>query len=169
MFSLIVSVYSCIVWTWPAESSAYFSNFRLPWVKPTAPGNAINLVIFHPLLQERRDRLLYLIRNQTSFCIKLQEMTLNMTFTAIQRYYLSDWFLLFISDLQVSQFIQQSLDSDGSEYGRNQHRNSNTSEGAGDENITKVLPTVFKWDGGGKQVFITGTFSNWKTIPMVRR
>jgi len=63
---------------------------------------------------------------------------------------------------------KQSLDSDGSEYGRNQHRNSNTSEGAGDENITKVLPTVFKWDGGGKQVFITGTFSNWKTIPMVR-
>jgi len=32
----------------------------------------------------------------------------------------------------------------------------------------KALPTVFKWDGGGKQVFISGSFSNWKTIPMVK-
>jgi len=32
----------------------------------------------------------------------------------------------------------------------------------------KALPTVFKWDGGGKQVYISGTFSNWKTLPMVR-
>lgn len=30
------------------------------------------------------------------------------------------------------------------------------------------MPTVFKWDGGGKQVYISGTFSNWKTIPMVK-
>lgn len=27
---------------------------------------------------------------------------------------------------------------------------------------------VFKWDGGGRQVYISGTFSGWKTIPMVR-
>nr|BAM18690.1 5-AMP-activated protein kinase [Papilio xuthus] len=32
----------------------------------------------------------------------------------------------------------------------------------------KVLPTVFKWDGGGKQVYISGTFTDWKTIPMVK-
>lgn len=31
-----------------------------------------------------------------------------------------------------------------------------------------ALPTVFKWDGGGKQVFITGTFTGWKALPMVR-
>lgn len=31
-----------------------------------------------------------------------------------------------------------------------------------------ALPTVFKWDGGGRQVYISGTFSEWKTIPMVR-
>lgn len=31
-----------------------------------------------------------------------------------------------------------------------------------------ALPTVFKWDGGGKQVYITGTFTGWKVIPMVR-
>ncbi|KAF4518825.1 hypothetical protein B566_EDAN008154 [Ephemera danica] len=30
------------------------------------------------------------------------------------------------------------------------------------------LPTVFKWEGGGKQVYISGTFTNWKTLPMVK-
>lgn len=33
----------------------------------------------------------------------------------------------------------------------------------------KMLPTVFRWEGGGKQVFISGTFSEWKPIPMVQR
>ncbi|XP_015115610.1 5'-AMP-activated protein kinase subunit beta-1 [Diachasma alloeum] len=33
---------------------------------------------------------------------------------------------------------------------------------------SKVLPTVFKWEGGGKQVYISGTFSGWKTLPMVK-
>lgn len=33
-----------------------------------------------------------------------------------------------------------------------------------------TLPTVFKWDGGGKDVYISGTFNNWKSkIPMVKR
>lgn len=31
-----------------------------------------------------------------------------------------------------------------------------------------TLPTVFKWEGGGKQVYISGTFSEWKAIPMVK-
>lgn len=31
-----------------------------------------------------------------------------------------------------------------------------------------ALPTVFKWEGGGKQVYISGTFSNWKALPMVK-
>uniref|UniRef100_A0A023G4I0 5'-AMP-activated protein kinase subunit beta-1 n=1 Tax=Amblyomma triste TaxID=251400 RepID=A0A023G4I0_AMBTT len=30
-----------------------------------------------------------------------------------------------------------------------------------------TLPTVFKWEGGGKEVSISGTFTNWKPIPMV--
>lgn len=35
---------------------------------------------------------------------------------------------------------------------------------------TKLLPTVFKWEGGGKDVYITGTFNNWTTkIPLVKR
>jgi hypothetical protein len=33
----------------------------------------------------------------------------------------------------------------------------------------KRLPTMFKWDGGGKEVYISGTFTNWKPIPMVKR
>lgn len=32
----------------------------------------------------------------------------------------------------------------------------------------KALPTVFKWDHGGKEVFISGTFSDWKPLPMVK-
>ena len=31
-----------------------------------------------------------------------------------------------------------------------------------------MLPTVFKWEGGGKQVFISGSFNEWKTLPMVK-
>lgn len=31
-----------------------------------------------------------------------------------------------------------------------------------------ALPTVFKWEGGGKQVYISGTFSEWKALPMVK-
>lgn len=33
----------------------------------------------------------------------------------------------------------------------------------------KMFPTVFRWEGGGKQVFVSGTFSEWKPIPMVQR
>ncbi|KAG8258355.1 5'-AMP-activated protein kinase subunit beta-2 [Homalodisca vitripennis] len=31
-----------------------------------------------------------------------------------------------------------------------------------------VLPTVFKWEGGGRNVMISGTFSDWKALPMVK-
>ncbi|ESO83572.1 hypothetical protein LOTGIDRAFT_133271, partial [Lottia gigantea] len=31
------------------------------------------------------------------------------------------------------------------------------------------LPTVFKWEGGGKEVYIGGSFNNWKAkIPLVK-
>uniref|UniRef100_A0A182J856 5'-AMP-activated protein kinase subunit beta-1 n=1 Tax=Anopheles atroparvus TaxID=41427 RepID=A0A182J856_ANOAO len=33
---------------------------------------------------------------------------------------------------------------------------------------SSTVPTVFKWDGGGKQVYISGTFSQWKALPMVK-
>jgi 5'-AMP-activated protein kinase, regulatory beta subunit len=47
-------------------------------------------------------------------------------------------------------------------------RSATVSEGS-KVNKKKVLPTVFKWEGGGKQVYVSGTFSNWKTLPMVKR
>lgn len=51
--------------------------------------------------------------------------------------------------------------------GSTRQRSATVSEGT--KVNDKVLPTVFKWEGGGKQVFISGTFSNWKTLPMVKR
>eukprot|EP00611_Tribonema_gayanum_P024042 TRINITY_DN5204_c0_g3_i1.p2 TRINITY_DN5204_c0_g3~~TRINITY_DN5204_c0_g3_i1.p2 ORF type:complete len:178 (+),score=52.86 TRINITY_DN5204_c0_g3_i1:170-703(+) len=38
-----------------------------------------------------------------------------------------------------------------------------------DEDEEAVVPTVFRWEHGGRQVYITGTFNNWeKQIPMHR-
>ncbi|XP_017783726.1 PREDICTED: 5'-AMP-activated protein kinase subunit beta-1 [Nicrophorus vespilloides] len=34
--------------------------------------------------------------------------------------------------------------------------------------VSDKTPTVFRWEGGGKDVYISGTFSEWKTIPMVK-
>ncbi|EDV28589.1 uncharacterized protein TRIADDRAFT_16636, partial [Trichoplax adhaerens] len=30
------------------------------------------------------------------------------------------------------------------------------------------LPTVFRWSGGGSSVYVAGTFTNWKKIPLVK-
>ena len=50
-----------------------------------------------------------------------------------------------------------------------QRANTMTEAEAKKEELEKAtLPTVFKWDGGGKQVYISGTFSDWKAIPMVK-
>lgn len=39
-----------------------------------------------------------------------------------------------------------------------------------DDDGAKMLPTVFKWEGGGKSVYISGSFDNWQTkLPMVKR
>ena len=41
---------------------------------------------------------------------------------------------------------------------------------SGEDISSKKLPTVFKWDGGGKAVYIAGSYDNWKDkIPMVKR
>lgn len=56
---------------------------------------------------------------------------------------------------QESDFLRES--------GR--QRANTMSEGTIPEDIKKpVLPTVFKWDGGGRQVYISGTFSEWKAL-----
>ncbi|XP_065349101.1 5'-AMP-activated protein kinase subunit beta-1 isoform X2 [Cloeon dipterum] len=47
-------------------------------------------------------------------------------------------------------------------------RSATVSEGSNHNKGKKTLPTVFKWEGGGKQVYVSGTFSNWKTLPMVK-
>lgn len=36
-----------------------------------------------------------------------------------------------------------------------------------DDDADNIVPTVFKWDNGGRNVYITGTFNNWeRQIPM---
>lgn len=52
-------------------------------------------------------------------------------------------------------------------YASQRPRSNTVSEGT-KVTDTKVLPTVFKWEGGGKQVYISGTFTEWKTLPMVK-
>lgn len=47
-------------------------------------------------------------------------------------------------------------------------RANTVSEGTKFNINDKALPTVFRWEGGGSQVYISGTFSGWKTIPMVK-
>lgn len=37
-----------------------------------------------------------------------------------------------------------------------------------DDYRNPALPTVLRWDGGGQNVLISGTFTKWKPIPMVR-
>ncbi|CAN0032118.1 unnamed protein product, partial [Chrysoparadoxa australica] len=42
-------------------------------------------------------------------------------------------------------------------------------EAKDDEEAEEVVPTVFRWEHGGRRVYITGTFNNWeKQIPMHR-
>lgn len=39
----------------------------------------------------------------------------------------------------------------------------------GEDINSRKLPTVFRWEGGGKEVWIAGSFDNWKSkIPMVK-
>uniref|UniRef100_A0A0B7BBF5 5'-AMP-activated protein kinase subunit beta-1 n=1 Tax=Arion vulgaris TaxID=1028688 RepID=A0A0B7BBF5_9EUPU len=48
-------------------------------------------------------------------------------------------------------------------------RARNSSQQLSDGATNQLLPTVFRWQGGGKEVFVTGSFNNWKTkIPMAK-
>lgn len=47
-------------------------------------------------------------------------------------------------------------------------RSNTVSEGGGAVTASTTTPTVFRWEGGGRDVCISGTFTNWKTIPMVK-
>ncbi|XP_044254460.1 5'-AMP-activated protein kinase subunit beta-1 isoform X2 [Tribolium madens] len=46
-------------------------------------------------------------------------------------------------------------------------RSNTVSEGT-KVNTSDKTPTVFRWEGGGKDVYVSGTFTEWKTIPMVK-
>ncbi|XP_074595684.1 5'-AMP-activated protein kinase subunit beta-1 isoform X2 [Brevipalpus obovatus] len=67
--------------------------------------------------------------------------------------------------LLYQQSSEYSVDEPLCDEFKSRPRASTISQGATiNEN---ALPTVFKWEGGGKEVFITGTFSDWKPIKMV--
>ena len=68
----------------------------------------------------------------------------------------------YISDIRMwcSRTLQDSSSSQGDGA-------TNSSVDGNEKN--SLLPTVFKWEGGGKDVFISGTFSDWKPVPMVKR
>lgn len=38
-----------------------------------------------------------------------------------------------------------------------------------DKTPTQARPTVFRWTGGGKEVYLSGSFNNWSKIPLTRR
>ena len=39
-----------------------------------------------------------------------------------------------------------------------------------DEELTKTVPTVFRWENGGNEVFLSGSFTDWNArIPMSAR
>ncbi|XP_048734134.1 5'-AMP-activated protein kinase subunit beta-2-like isoform X3 [Ostrea edulis] len=72
----------------------------------------------------------------------------------------------FLSDSSSSQDNYEALLRSGFRRQR-----AATTQSQGDTSIikTKLLPTVFKWEGGGKDVFITGSFNNWQAkIPLVK-
>ncbi|KFB37271.1 hypothetical protein ZHAS_00004492 [Anopheles sinensis] len=37
----------------------------------------------------------------------------------------------------------------------------------GDGVQSATVPTVMRWDGGGKKVYVSGSFSKWKALPMI--
>ncbi|XP_038618908.1 5'-AMP-activated protein kinase subunit beta-1 [Tachyglossus aculeatus] len=37
-----------------------------------------------------------------------------------------------------------------------------------DKTPTQARPTVFRWTGGGKEVYLSGSFNNWSKLPLTR-
>nr|UXK97098.1 AMP-activated protein kinase beta subunit [Haliotis discus hannai] len=60
----------------------------------------------------------------------------------------------------------------GTYQSRPQRVRSSTITPGGDPTLStagRALPTVIKWEGGGKDVYIAGSFNNWKSrIPLVK-
>lgn len=75
------------------------------------------------------------------------------------------------SSSRKSRFIYQASLDDSDDYPSFRKGDSDMRPRAstmeGGASMKATLPTVFKWEGGGKDVSISGTFTNWKPIPMV--
>ncbi|XP_017066220.1 5'-AMP-activated protein kinase subunit beta-1 [Drosophila eugracilis] len=63
---------------------------------------------------------------------------------------------------------QSSMDNNEEEETGTEPATGSQLLGEEDDIRKTALPTVLRWDGGGKNVTISGTFSNWKPITMVR-
>lgn len=74
---------------------------------------------------------------------------------------------MYVNTLYYIILYKQTGQQDGENFGSQRPRSNTVSEGTKVAD-SKVLPTVFKWEGGGKQVYISGTFTGWKTLPMVK-
>ncbi|KAK3591617.1 hypothetical protein CHS0354_013801 [Potamilus streckersoni] len=78
--------------------------------------------------------------------------------------------------LTAGRFVDGSFDTDpytgygqGVAYQKRARAATSASQAEVNEPKQRLLPTVFKWEGGGKEVYLTGSFNNWKTkIPLVK-
>ncbi|KAM7342003.1 5'-AMP-activated protein kinase subunit beta-1 [Cochliomyia hominivorax] len=66
------------------------------------------------------------------------------------------------SPTAATQIMSQNKDSSAAES------NDESQEKTEEDLRNPALPTVLRWDGGGQNVMISGTFTKWKPIPMVR-
>jgi len=68
--------------------------------------------------------------------------------------------------IPVRSFIERRTDDSTITNPENENSNIFTKP---EDQESETIPTVFKWDHGGKNVYITGTFNNWeRSIPMHR-
>lgn len=66
----------------------------------------------------------------------------------------------------AGQTMSQRKESTTTATEGNENNQSNRQDD--DDLRNPALPTVLRWDGGGQNVMISGTFTKWKPIPMVR-
>lgn len=85
----------------------------------------------------------------------------------------------FVFDKKTDKLVMQHSQDEEDQYytkppnltfEKKRPRSNTVSEGTPIETYTASdkTPTVFRWEGGGKDVCISGTFSEWKPIPMVK-
>ncbi|XP_037821927.1 5'-AMP-activated protein kinase subunit beta-1 [Lucilia sericata] len=69
----------------------------------------------------------------------------------------------------TTQIMPQHKDTSAAAAEANDESQQKTQQQQDEEDLRNpALPTVLRWDGGGQNVMISGTFTKWKPIPMVR-